>query len=770
MSSSVSLASTRPPIGGVSVSGFPFIGSPFIRARTALLCVAVGLGATNAAEIAGIVADSSGTPLAGVRIQIMEISMSVATDNWGWFRIRELKPGRYTIKASHLGFRDEVIVAGVQEENGGRADFHLMPEPIEQAEVLIVARRDGLEFGSGGDLKISQHTWESSGARDVGDVLREMPGVVVLEGDGRQRISLRGSPARAVKVDMDGVPLNDAGTGEADLSAVALDRLREIAVEFEGFGGQVHLWSADPELDDDASPRLEVSIGRSDGEAERYGLGGGARLEEWRGSLDYRRKDDPGDFRYRLDDGTQRRRINNWSNLRSGEVRLGLKREGWASSGSGYWESSRRGIPGLIYTPPTPTARLDSERSFARWAIQRPGQTYQSSATAYVMEYRSRFTSPESQLDPESGVVVRQIPEDNRQTGIRYGLNSAATAGDKSARLKISYRYQRDEYHSDDLLRGKPIIASRGLGSAVRDWHQMGLGSVWKRQWGEVTGQLNPGGNWDAIADNGGEAKWSFSPGISARVDIQSDFITMELDAGWGRSVAAPPFNARFLTESVWAVGNPNLKPENGESYSAGAAVNSDWSGGDGRVGVNLFKREVRDLIVWRRNFQGKYYPDNLAAAALRGAEWSVQTSVWDGAISLFGSYINQRAVNDTPGDINRGRKLPLTAARSGTARLTGRRWRGTGTIAARWAGRRYSTESNQDPLSTAGMGLTPYVVWDMNAARDWQLGRVDITTRVGVDNIFNRTYRIVERSPMPGRTAYFELNVAIGKSEKVRK
>src|SRR5690606_40164290 len=73
---------------------------------------------------------------------------------------------------------------------------------------------------------------ERSGARTAGDVIRAVPGAVVraTSPGGPQTVSIRGSGEDAVLVLVDGVPLNDPVTGEADLSTVPAGAIESVAV------------------------------------------------------------------------------------------------------------------------------------------------------------------------------------------------------------------------------------------------------------------------------------------------------------------------------------------------------------------------------------------------------------------------------------------------------------------------------------------------------------------------------------------------------------
>jgi len=63
------------------------------------------------AELLGYVSDLFGQPIAGVSIEASlgksGLLFNDKTDSKGWYRLRKLQPGRYTVVASYRGFRQE---------------------------------------------------------------------------------------------------------------------------------------------------------------------------------------------------------------------------------------------------------------------------------------------------------------------------------------------------------------------------------------------------------------------------------------------------------------------------------------------------------------------------------------------------------------------------------------------------------------------------------------------------------------------------------------
>ncbi len=558
------------------------------------------------------------------------------------------------------------------------------------------------------------------------------------------------------------IPINDAGTGEAELGRINLDHLDAIVVEVDGIGGVVHLSSHDPSTLMTDGIRVELNGGRGGFHLARSGF----KLEGARrglsGLLSLGRTTERGDFPYRLDSGARGRRINNHAAKWAATGRLHATYSGWTIDGGAYWEVSSRGVPGLLHNAPTPQAQLEDRRISGSVSASSRIRCIAFRANAFVSDYTARYTSPAEQFNPTTGRIIRHFPpEDNRQTGLRWGLKADATVPGRTISLHAEYAFQADEYLGEDLLRDEITVGGVGLGAAHRSAHRLELGATIRKSRFGINWHLKPTFTTRLVVDDGAGRYFAGSPGLAFGCDKRLPAATIGLNAAFSRSIRVPPFNALFLQENMFALGNRNLKPERGEYKSAGVNLTS-ISGTDieWRVAATLFRRVTRDLIIWRRNSFGKYFPDNVARVKAFGIELNGHLQPKSGVFSLAGSYVHNDARNDTPGDINRGKVPPLIARHSGSASLTLHRYGFGITFNGRWVGRRYSTESNLDPISTAGMGLAPFEVYDLVISRSFSLGGSNATIRIAVENLLDENYRVVERSPMPGRAVFGELEI----------
>src|SRR5690606_32386337 len=100
----------------------------------------------------------------------------------------------------------------------------------------------------------------------------------------------------------------------------------------------------------------------------------------------------------------------------------------------------------------------------------------------------------------------------------------------------------------------------------------------------------------------------------------------------WGTAFRAPTFNDLYYPASGNTAGNPDVQPEESQSYELGLAGNHAW----GHWSLNAFENQIDDLIIWARD-GAVLRPDNVETARIRGLEAVLGTELagWDIATNL---------------------------------------------------------------------------------------------------------------------------------------
>ncbi|HWA40002.1 MAG TPA: carboxypeptidase regulatory-like domain-containing protein, partial [Gemmatimonadales bacterium] len=70
----------------------------------------------NGAITGRVVDGATGNPISGAQVRILGTGQGAATDTGGRFRVREVRPGRWTVTVTRIGYRqgrrDSVAVIG----------------------------------------------------------------------------------------------------------------------------------------------------------------------------------------------------------------------------------------------------------------------------------------------------------------------------------------------------------------------------------------------------------------------------------------------------------------------------------------------------------------------------------------------------------------------------------------------------------------------------------------------------------------------------------
>lgn len=563
--------------------------------------------------------------------------------------------------------------------------------------------------------------------RDLADWLTSRSAVQVqgYGGGGRQLLSVRGARPTGVLVLLDGLPLNDPVTGEADLSVVPLASL-ESATLVRGagtarygsgaLGGALLLQSAPPGT---SEPIARLAIGSygayeasgsaawSAGEPDGFDLRvqAGARGAE-------------NDFSYdnRLVAGSpSERRDGADSSLRWVGVVAGFG----SLRGTLRYDDLDRGVPGRLGT----SAFQGDRWHEGRWSLAATAGGGADEATGRVglrrlaMRYTSGDGLPGSAqeaLDLHAGGEV-VVP----------GAGGVVAAGRLSA-----------ERLRGDGIAGRPDRWSAGL-TLRRTFGAGGRGNDSSRETGFGLEPLV------ALDVSGGET--ALSPELGAWIRTGAN---LRVYGRVGRAFRVPTFADLHFEAAPGLRANPDLEPE---KVVLDAEVGLEY---DGRVGalplsvhVAGWSRDTRRPIVWLASSAALWSPRNLdrlsahglelqarleAAERLRGLRWAFEAGLTVQRSRVgFGANRNPLPYQpDAAGRLAAELRSGPTAARL-ELRLTGSR---TTTIAAT---RR----------------LAEFATLDARLRHRFDAGPLAIDATLGVDNLTDTSYELIELFPEPGRT-----------------
>lgn len=191
------------------------LASPAAAQTAAPARMVVQAPPANRAVVYGRAIDSTGRPAMGVHIELVGTRVAVVTDDDGLFVIRDLKPGLYVATAKRIGYEARVFDLSVA---GGEV-LQVGLELVRQPQMLEVVRVDGVAFKPDRlayTTKFDEFYFRrqresgtffdrtdlaASGARDVYDLLRQVPGMRILTSGWDRTVRMAACPSPWVYFD-----------------------------------------------------------------------------------------------------------------------------------------------------------------------------------------------------------------------------------------------------------------------------------------------------------------------------------------------------------------------------------------------------------------------------------------------------------------------------------------------------------------------------------------------------------------------------------------
>jgi outer membrane receptor for ferrienterochelin and colicins len=562
--------------------------------RTAILLASVLVPEAASAQpilagsLAGVIKDETGAAVPGATV-VIEASTSafarvVETGRDGRFHATGLESGAYRVTVVAPGFavrsHDAVVPASTD------LDVILQPAPVvEDVRVVSATRQEELRQSLNTRVDvISRPRIEITGAETVGEILRDLPGVLTRRGSetaGQAGQQVQGIDSRQVLVLLDGQPIPSARgikRGIVNLDRQSTARLERVEVVkgassalygSDAIGGVINL------ITRDVSAPLDLGATVSGGSFGDFNAHSetGVRRGGWSALFVAERHQNDGfDLTPTTFDttGAPFRRTDVLAKV-STRVAPALSFSALATGYTNHTTGRSNGELGPqeddIHDD-TLSAGLTTD-----WLV-RPSLTLQG--RAYLSRYNERSTA---RLAPPAGTALEpgSLDEDVAKADI-----SLSTFLGARQHIQAGAEYWSNTYAGDNRI----AIEGGVSNSIVVGWAQHRL-SIADRLTTTV----------GARVDHHSTFGVAVSPKVAANVRIVDG---LHARASFGSGFRAPDLGQlyyRFLNPSsiYQVIGNPGLAPEYAKSIQVGA----DWlsSSRRARVGVNVFHNDVNDLI-----------------------------------------------------------------------------------------------------------------------------------------------------------------------------
>ena len=194
------------------------------------LFIAVLFSATLFAQtpptLSGRIQDAQGASIQGAEVRLFRQETgsfrNTVTSVSGEYRFERVEPGSFALQVRKDGFRTEVLSVDVRREST-TADVTLQIEGVNQSVVVTAAgAAQTLDEVSKATSVVSHEEIVNRDSRSLSDILTTVPGILIRNQGGPGQVtsmSIRGLPASAGAILVDGLRFRDASTTQADANS-----------------------------------------------------------------------------------------------------------------------------------------------------------------------------------------------------------------------------------------------------------------------------------------------------------------------------------------------------------------------------------------------------------------------------------------------------------------------------------------------------------------------------------------------------------------------
>ena len=679
-------------------------------------------------ELRGRIIDAqSARPISGARIELVGRVEYALSHVDGSFVLRGIEPGDVTIRVRALGHAPRDTSVAIANGRSAVVEMALQTVASRLDPILVRSSRD-----SSSAVVLDRRAIEQSGRRDVGELLLNVPGVVVTQSGGPgspSRVSIRGSSANEVLVVVDGTPINSPITGEADLSRIGIESLERVAVlpgaQSARYGSRAlaGVVIIETRRAEDASAAAAFGAW---GERNLSASAGGTRLHNsvnTAASLTGDYRETKGDFSYEvplLRGGGRARRVNGDARAVGLLATTSLDAERGGARVSAEWQTRSRGMPGSIVQPSTTGRQHDS-----RVAGGADGRWNAGSITTAInldaARERATFVDP----SPPFGSVYDDAVDANT---LSLSVASTATTNVGTATAGVD-------------TRTIGVTSTMLAANAPHRQHQAG---VWltTRAYREVGNDVDVAIDASARVDQDSYLRHAV---VSPRVGLTASRAVASLSVFYGGAYAPPSLADQFFHEGVLVRPNQDLQPERVRDELEVRGSLRDVDLGVARVGVEAaaYRANVRGMILWQPNFQFIWSPSNFDVSR---SGWDLNGHASIPRIGVDASASFSRTDVRYAGSVLQG-QVAYRPRSTANASLSATHWSTRLEASTRYIGARRTV------IGSALNSLEPYTLTDVRVSRAIARHGWHMDATVGVENVFDRAASMLVDYPFPGRS-----------------
>jgi vitamin B12 transporter len=607
-------------------------------------------------------------------------------------------------------------------------------------ELIVTASRSGdgvrADLLGGSATVIDDAAFVERQARQIPDLLRDIPGLAVSKSPGLSQVRIRGAEGNHTLYLVDGIEASDPYFGEMDVGTLIADEGARLEVlrgqqsalyGSDAIGGVIHYIT----LSGAEAPGVRLR-------AEGGSFGTVASAARWAGV------EGPLDFALTA----SQFRTDGTPNARGGTRDVGAN--SWNLAGKAGWTvADTLRLDGVLRVTRTRADINNTDYGFGSptfgFTIDSPG--------SYVKN-RAVYALARAELDLMDGAWTHVLSgqlADTKRDGFDLDAPSYGNRGERrKASYETTYRF------GSAAVAQQVTLAVDVERERSRNTDPSGFAFTgWRR-----TDNVGLVVDWDLVADDRLALGASFRHDENDRFD-EADTYRLQgsyrFDNGFrvraaaGSGVKNPGFGELFGFVDGRYIGNPDLKPEKSEGWEAGAEY--AFADGAARVGATWFDATLKNEIF--TTFPAPTFvatPSNRTTKSnQRGLEAFAQARVGD--VQIDASLTRLRARENGVEEVRRPKTLANLAVT----------WfapddQGSATLVVRYNGSQKDLAFTDPSFIPLTVTLDDYTLVNFNA--EWRLtGNLRVFGRV--ENLLDENYEELFSFVSPGRGAYLGLRSA---------
>ncbi|TDX52998.1 TonB-dependent receptor plug domain-containing protein [Orenia marismortui] len=534
---------------------------------------------------------------------------------------------------------------------------------------------------------IDEEEIKQKNAHNVADLLRNMAGINFTDYGGpagQKTIRVRGADTEQVLILIDGQPMNSSQNGSVDLSQFSIEQIERIEVlrgpasalyGANALGGVINIitksGSQSPET------RMKVSYGSFNTQDYKLIHRGESDKLAYNISL-AKKKSDGHRENSELDQENIFAKFNYDLNKYS-DLLFSLQ-----------YTDSAKGSPGPISSR-TPNAQQDDEDMNINLQWNQQTENSDSKIALYYNEHQNIYDNPD-----------------------KWGYDGPSEHNTE----RLALDFNRIKYYDAHTLSyGGEVVENRIDSTENGEHNDLSKAIFIQDEWRLIDDlKLTLGSRYDNHESFGGET----SSRIGAVYTINSK---LNLHVSVGEAYRTPTYNDLYWPADDYTEGNPDLEPETALAYETGLRYLDNNFKGE----LNLFKRDVNDLINWAPGNDGIYRPSNINTAKVSGLELILTKYLTDNLATDFNyTYLDAR-------DKKTDQRLDYRNYHSLNLGLN-------------YSGKQISGSLNSQLVAGRAEELPSYFVVDAKLNNKI---KENLELSLGINNLFDREYQVNKGYPM---------------------